>query len=34
MEQTGKNEYILKPEDVEDVDHREIRRTFDQGLAK
>jgi hypothetical protein len=33
MEQTGKNEYILKPEDVEDVDHREIRRTFDQGLA-
>ena len=34
MEQTGKNEYILKPEDVEDVDTREIRRTFDQGLAK
>lgn len=33
MEQTGKNEYILKPEDVEDVDTREIRRTFDQGLA-
>ncbi len=33
MEQTGKNEYILKPEDVEDVDHREIRKTFDQGLA-
>lgn len=34
MEQTGKNEYILKPEDVEDVDHRQIRRTFDQGLAQ
>ena len=34
MEQTGKNEYILRPEDVEDVDHREVRRTFDQGLAK
>jgi hypothetical protein len=33
MEETGKNEYILKPEDVEDVDTREIRRTFDQGLA-
>lgn len=34
MEQTGKNEYILKPEDVEDVDHREVRKTFDQGLAQ
>jgi hypothetical protein len=33
MEETGKNEYILKPEDVEDVDTREIRKTFDQGLA-
>ena len=34
MEKTGKNEYILKPEDVEDVDHREIRKTFDQGLGQ
>ena len=34
MEKTGKNEYILKPEDVEDVDHREVRKTFDQGLAQ
>jgi len=34
MEKTGKNEYILTPEDVEDVDHREIRKTFDQGLAQ
>ena len=34
MEQTGKNEYILRPEDVEDVDHRQIRKTFDQGLAQ
>lgn len=34
MEMTGKNEYVLKPEDVEDVDHREIRKTFDQGLAQ
>jgi hypothetical protein len=34
MEKTGKNEYVLKPEDVEDVDHREIRKTFDQGIGK
>ena len=34
MEKTGKNEYILKPEDVEDVDHREVRKSFDQGLAQ
>lgn len=34
MEKTGKNEYVLKPEDVEDVDHREIRKTFDQGLGQ
>lgn len=32
MEKTGKNEYILRPEDVEDVDSRQIRKTFDQGL--
>lgn len=34
MEKTGKNEYVLTSDDVEDVDHREIRKTFDQGLNK
>lgn len=32
MQKSGKNEYILKAEDVEDVDNRQIRKTFDQGL--
>lgn len=33
MEKTGKNEYILRPEDVEDVDSRQIRKSFDLGLG-
>lgn len=33
MEKTGKNQYILRPEDIEDVDTRQIRKTFDQGLS-
>lgn len=34
MEKTGKNEYILTSQDVEDADHREVRKSFDQGLAQ
>ena len=34
MEKTGKNEYILRSDDIEDVDSREVRKTFDQGLAQ
>ena len=32
MEETGKNVYTLKPEDVEDVDKTSIRKSFDLGL--
>jgi len=32
MEETGKNVYTLKPEDVEDVDKTSIRKSFDAGL--
>ena len=32
FEKQGKEEYILKPEDVEDVDKTQIRKSFDLGL--
>jgi len=32
FEKQGKQEYILKPEDVEDVDKTQIRKSFDLGL--
>lgn len=32
FEKQGKQEYILKPEDVEDVDKTQIRKSFDSGL--
>lgn len=33
FEKQGKEEYILKPEDVEDVDKSQIRKSFDMGLG-
>jgi hypothetical protein len=32
FEKQGKEEYILKPEDVEDVDKEQIKKSFDLGL--
>jgi len=33
MEKTGKNQYVLTTDDVEDVDGRQIRKTFDQAIG-